>query len=99
MNEPFAPPTFLPAAVVVIVADAGAPFSVAVDEKVMRVRITFTRTFLPFRLIVLNDVSFFLVAVSLICVGTWRIDCVSTVPAAFAVPLPGLYGVNSDVHR
>ena len=65
----------------------------------MRVRITLTRTFLPLRLIVLNVVSFFLAAFSLICVGMWRIDCVSTVPAGFGVPLPGLYGVKSDVHR
>ena len=36
---------------------------------------------------------------SLICVGMWRIDCVSTVPAGFGVPLPGLYGVKSDVQR
>ena len=51
---PVAPPTFLPPAVVVIVAVAGAPFSVTADEKVMRVRITLTRTFLPLRLIVLT---------------------------------------------
>src|SRR3954451_3675247 len=100
MNEPFAPPTRLPPAVVVIVAAvAAAPFSVTADEKVMRVRITFTRTFLPLRSTVLNDVSFFLATFSLICVGMCRIDCVSTVPAALAVPLPGLYGVKSDVHR
>ncbi len=97
---PVAPPTFLPPAVVVIVAVAGAPVpAVTVDENVMRVRITLTRTFLPLRLILLNDVSFFFVTFSLSRVGMWRIDCVSTVPAGFGVPLPGLYGVKSDVHR
>jgi len=37
--------------------------------------------------------------VCLTWVGTCRIACVSTVPAAFVVPLVGVYGVHSDVQR
>ena len=100
MNEPDAPPTLLPAAVVEIVTLAGAvPLALTVAENFTCVRMTFTRCFLPLIRFVTNVVSFFLVMVCLIWVGTWRIDCVSTLPAALGTPTRGVYGVHSDVQR
>jgi hypothetical protein len=98
-NDPDAPPTFPPARVVIAALEAGAPFSVTCEENRTSVRTIFTRCFLPLIRFVVYVVSFLRVTVVRSRTSTWRKDCTSTVPATFAVPLPGLYGVQRDVQR
>ena len=99
-NEPEARPTLLPPTVVVIAALAGGlPFVVALAENLTTVLTTLYLRVLPRTLCLLTVVIFFLVTVRVALVGRWRTDWASTVPAALTVPLPGLYGVQSDVQR
>ena len=79
--------------------DAGPPFAAAFDETRTSVRTIFTRCFFPFTRVVLNVVSFFFVTVVESVTGRCRSDWTSTEPLASTVPLPGLYGVQSDVQR
>ena len=80
-------------------AAGAAAFSVTRVQNLTSVRTGLTVTRLPLMRLTLLVVTFFLVIVSLACVGMCRTACVSTLPAAFGVPLPGLYGVQSDVQR
>ena len=81
--------------VTIVATVAGAPFSVALDENATAVETILTR----FRLTFLIVVIFFFLTVSVSAAGMWRIDCVSTVPAAFGLPVFGVYGVQVDVQR
>src|SRR5581483_6916345 len=71
------------------------PSCVALAEYVTFVLTTLTR-FLP---IFLYETSRFFVTLMCAAAGPLTTACVSTEPAAFGVPAPGVYGVHSDVQR
>src|SRR5439155_8497339 len=77
----------------------GFPFSVTFAFHATRVEITFTVFFFPLTLIVLCVTIRFRAELKFRITGRCRRACASTLPAGFGVPLPGVYGVQSDVQR